>query len=222
MVDSYVQTITDSRFSKCGGVGVNNPGAIYSKYSNFSLTDSTLNYNQGLNGGAVMISSSENNPSDTFIRDNEFSNNDASSKGGAIYYSYQRPELSGNIFRNNTAKYGPNIASFPVRIVLANTQEGSLVLNNVGSGIEYPEDLVFSLVDSDGQTMLLDSESTLKISGVDNEASLEGIDYSKVSQGTATFKGLTFIAKPGSKHMKYKLTSEAVNTEFEIDISFRY
>jgi hypothetical protein len=45
-----------------------------------------------------------------------FQHNQANDKGGAIYYDSYRPDISEVQFLNNSAKYGNNIASYPVSI----------------------------------------------------------------------------------------------------------
>ena len=151
-----------------------------------------------------------------------FENNKANIRGGAIYYNLQRPYLLGNTFINNSAQYGPNIGSYPVRIVLTDDHSDSIILNDVASGIQHSDKLVLSLVDFDNQTMVLDSESTLKISPVTNNASISGTDYAKVNKGVATFEGVTFITQAGTQNVIYKMTSKSVATDFIMDISFRF
>ena len=52
------------------------------------------------------------------ITDNIFINNSAVLEGGAIKWNDEMPIISNNTFENNTAVYGDNIASFPLRISL--------------------------------------------------------------------------------------------------------
>lgn len=49
------------------------------------------------------------------VRNSVFRNNTAKMNGGAIKYTYYAPEISvNNTFVNNTAMYGPTIASYAV------------------------------------------------------------------------------------------------------------
>ena len=44
-----------------------------------------------------------------------FINNKARKEGGAVKWTFLKPELINCSFKDNTAPYGNNIASFPVR-----------------------------------------------------------------------------------------------------------
>jgi hypothetical protein len=61
--------------------------------------------------------------------------NKATESGGAIEYDIYRPEFVNNEFVNNSAIYGPNIASYPVKIKVKNSNEDQLILSNIGSGL---------------------------------------------------------------------------------------
>ena len=53
------------------------------------------------------------------ITDSIFIHNQAIQSGGAIFMEDLLPVISpSNIFQDNTAKYGPNFASYPIRIAL--------------------------------------------------------------------------------------------------------
>lgn len=62
--------------------------------------------------------------------------NKATESGGAIKYDVFRPETTNNEFVNNSAVYGPNIASYPVKIKVKDSNEDQIILSNVGSGLE--------------------------------------------------------------------------------------
>lgn len=80
---------------------------------------------------------------------NSFVNNSAL-EGGAIIYTKAKPHLLSNIFQNNKANYGDNIASFPVRIRILNKQNETITfLNNIRPSHNYPiaEGLVIEFLD---------------------------------------------------------------------------
>ena len=52
------------------------------------------------------------------ILNNTFSNNKAIIEGGGIKWNDEMPLLLGNLFLNNSAIYGEDIACFPIRIIL--------------------------------------------------------------------------------------------------------
>lgn len=80
--------------------------------------------------------------------ENEFIDNQAFFEGGAIKYLQKRPIIfKSNIFRNNTSKYGENIASYPVRIrSQQNFSNNILMINrlNISS-------VLFEFIDIDNQ-----------------------------------------------------------------------
>ena len=69
--------------------------------------------------------------------------------GGAIYYPEVRPQLTNCTYTNNTAPYGPNIASYPVKVTINGTVSNKIHLVNIPSGQAYPYPTTFSLVDFD-------------------------------------------------------------------------
>ena len=142
-----------------------------------------------------------------------FTNNLAKKSGGAISYSFKRPILSNNIFINNSAPYGPNIASYPIRAKGGETLSNEITLVDLGSGLLSPNALVLSLVDYDNQTMVLDSTSQLKITPTMNSTRVSGVNVAKVWNGIATFNQLIFIGPPRSHNMYFKISSKAIDVE---------
>lgn len=69
---------------------------------------------------------------ETNVIDSVFWNNSASWEGGAIKYNLYPPVISNCSFESNSALYGNNIASYPVKMVLDKTEIDQLV-----SGIKY-------------------------------------------------------------------------------------
>jgi hypothetical protein len=124
-----------------------------------------------------------------------------------------RPQLSNNVYSNNSALYGQDIASYAVRIV--NEVDGSNVihLNDVGSGIQYTKGIKLSLVDYDDQKMVLDNASTIKITPFSANSSISGIDYAKVTAGVANFDEITFESKAGTSGKIYSLNSAAIDSD---------
>lgn len=110
------------------------------------------------------------------IEYNTFLSNTALVEGGAIKFNTQTPDFSNNIFINNTAEYGENIAAFPCRIVLNvynktksifNDNKGVWIydssnynhpffMGNISSGYEIPYILEFIIMDQYNQIVTLD------------------------------------------------------------------
>ena len=144
----------------------------------------------------------------TFIR------NTATRQGGALHYDYVRPSLRNNLYQNNSALYGPNIASYPVKIKLVNSTQDEVYLSNVGSGITYPQTLHLGLYDYDDQIMVLDSTDQISISPVDQQSSdVSGINVGLLNQGSTSFDSIAFISSPGSVNVQFKATSKVIDED---------
>ena len=89
---------------------------------NSSFTNNLASY-----GGGIALSCTSTLPWLSVLNNVAFKNNTSSKQGGAIYYDLYRPNMTNVIFINNTAPYGPNIASYPVKIVLANSNTTDIV-----------------------------------------------------------------------------------------------
>lgn len=138
-------------------------------------------------------------------------NNSAVDQGGAIYYDSFRPDFLNDTFSSNYAVYGPNIASYPVKIIVQNSSSDDITLSNVGSNIVYPEEVVLALVDYDRQEISNQNTTQIKITPVTSSAGLSGVDYAKVSQGVGVFDNLIFESEPGSTNVAYRASSKAIN-----------
>lgn len=106
-----------------------------------------------------------------------FVNNKALIEGGAIKWNDEKPYCFNNTFINNSAIYGENIASFPLRMILnyfdkkefseskytapkkdeilLNKSEKIITLTNISSGNSIPFVLEFILVDVYGKIVNL-------------------------------------------------------------------
>ena len=170
------------------------------------------------------------------IGHSSFNDSHAQIKGGAIYYDLYRPQLINNTHHNNTAQYGNNIASYPIKIRHTDSNQNTTrnVLSNVVSGQVHSPSLQFDLVDHDDQIILTDSSSTIKINKIDDDTSVDGVKAVVVSQGSASFDEVIFKAKPGSSNVMFEVTSTAIKNDIlmlqyngtaydnNIDTSFRY
>ena len=179
--------------------------------SNVTITDSNFSNNIGVQGSAISISCSIGHTCQTTINDWYFSNNTASSSGGAIRYNLQRPEMNNNTFENNTAAYGPNIASYAVKIVNTGTNQTTIEIDNVGSGVKYENSINVSLVDIDDQVMSLDNESTVRVSPVSSPSRISGTNFAKFTNGMAILDYLEFIHQPGTENVEFEMYSQSLD-----------
>ena len=160
--------------------------------------------------------------------------------GGALYYDYRRPMLLQNTFINNTAQYGHNIASYPVRIANVDSMNESISLRNVGSGINLHNSppssntsyLKLGLVDYDDQIMVISNSSKISITNIDNSSSVIGTSEMVTTQGVAQFDNIGFVNMPGSTNVMFNASSEDIDNhkvsrldlaiDNTITVNFRY
>ena len=100
---------------------------------------------------------------------NNFINNSAAIEGGAIKWTKIMPLFTTNIFFNNSAVYGKNIAAFPCRIALlvydknnntiysSQNNSNGLLLMNISTGKDIPYVLEFQILDLYNEIVSLDS-----------------------------------------------------------------
>jgi hypothetical protein len=232
---STVEQITNSQFLENGNTTARYGGSISITDSDVSITNSTFNESTATNGAAISFKCSSTTLCGLYVSNSTFSNNAAETQGGAIYYNFIRPQMSNLIFSNNTAQYGQNIASYPVKIKLQNSDSDTIELNNIGSGIKLNETLTFELLDYDNQVMVLDNENSISIfASQGNNASVGGTNTVLLTTGVALFDSLIFISEPGSNDIDYYATSKAIDADTiqkafgqsisnnTINVNFRY
>ncbi|CAI2361643.1 unnamed protein product [Moneuplotes crassus] len=233
---SFIDNIHNSRFEGCGNSSITNGGAIRLIDSNSKINQSVFTHNKAKIGASISVKCSFGQTCSNKFTNLVFENNTASIMGGGIYYNLVRPIMNNITNIHNTAGYGPDIASYAVKIVQRGTQNNKVYLNNVGSGLKHEETLYFDLVDEDGQVMALENAYTLKILANDTGMSAKGTVFDRFEHGQAELGNLIFIGKIGLKNITYKLTSASINSKIInevlnnsegeynniIDASFRY
>jgi len=111
------------------------------------------------------------------IDNNIFDSNFAQTEGGAIKWMNIMPLITEkNVYYNNVAQYGANIAAYPIRLIvdihnkttfvnannlssllLNGSDENIRVLDNVNSGTEFPYVIVTKIIDIYGNIVKLDN-----------------------------------------------------------------
>jgi len=129
--NSEILMISNSVFSN-----IHSTQDLFLSNSNASITNSYFFNNSAERGGAIFYSCAGEYKWTLKISESEFRNNSASICGGAIHYETYRPILSNNTFEGNTANYGPDIASYPIKIKVKGSDVKQIVLDNIGSGVE--------------------------------------------------------------------------------------
>ena len=229
-----VLSISSSVFEHIGNSDIIHGGAIQLLNSNITINGSIFSHCTAKQGGWIALLCDKEVVCSHSIQNSYFYKSRATIKGGAIYFDLYRPILDKNIFGNNQAVYGNDIASYPVKVKLKDADSDQFILYNAVSGQVYSPALEFQLVDHYNQVILTNSYSKIRISSISNDALLEGTLTSIVNQGTSSFENLILIAKPGSSNVKYEIISSAIDQDIidlqykesfsqeMIDVSFRY
>ena len=115
------------------------------------------------------------------------------------------------MFTNNSAVYGPNIASYAVKVYQKGGSLNEINLKDVGSGVLLSKSLELVLADYDNQQMVLDNMTQIKIFPSANSSKTSGVNSEKVVSGVADFKSLIFVGEPGSQNVTFVVESKALS-----------
>ncbi|CAI2376317.1 unnamed protein product [Moneuplotes crassus] len=211
-INSEIVEIRSSEFNNLGGVDITSGGAVHLINSKFIGDNLTFTSNTASRGGAVYVeclTAIKQECEVSFSKSNFMQN--SATEGGAIYYDSFRPSFLNTYF-NNSAEYGPNIGSYPVKISQSDSSIQDIKFDFVGSGIKYPSEVRLKLVDYDEQEIATDSTSQIKISPIASNASVTGIDYAQVKNGVGTFDNLVLQAAPGKTGIEYRAFSKSIDS----------
>jgi hypothetical protein len=100
-----------------------------------------------------------------------------------------------------------------MKIMLYNSSSDSLLLNDVGSGVQYEDTITLALVDFENKIMILDNTSQISIKTISANQTILGTNVKTVSEGIAVFNDLTFISNPGDAAVEFHVTSNTFNYE---------
>ena len=128
-------------------------------------------------------------------------------------YNYLNPSSNQNTFENNSAPYGNDFSSYPVRVGLINsTKNEGIELKNVGSGIVLDESLKLALIDFDDQVISnSQSDQIIIVPKNRSQAKVGGSNAIVVENGIAKFNTLYLISTPGSARILFSVSSVAIN-----------
>lgn len=201
----------DSSFENNGGLNTGKGGAISISNSNLTIKNTNFTNNQAKKGGALYFSWTNQLKGFLNITNCVFSNNSASISGGSVQYDLYRPHFENNQFENNTAEYGPNIASYPIKIMLKDTDIDQVVLSDIGSGVEEIMELQLSLNDHDNQITTLENSAQIIIKEIEDSTLVTGQSAIVVKKGEVKFQVLSFESEQGRVNVPFELTSDAID-----------
>ena len=214
IITSTVNNITNSTFERNGNAAKKTGGSFKIIDSSVIIRDTIFRNNSAQIGAAIYFSCSSLKLCTLDVNDVLFQDNKAEVKGGSIYYDFARPILGGNItYVNNTAQYGPNIASYPTKVTFKDDPFAPLEISNLGSGIPYEKKIELALRDNDDQIMILDNESQIFLSSSLNnsKATLKGFNSKILRKGVATFDNFIVESESGTQQILISVTSNAIN-----------
>lgn len=152
------------------------------------------------------------------IEECNFEGNFASKQGGGISWFDSKPVLMGNLFADNSALYGPDVASFPVSIdVVMVTGNGTVeqlgedesqvkvkgVLRGCGSGQIAEYTVLVDVLDHYSQQVSTENSLVAGISGAKTGTSVFGNATTQAISGRFSFSGFGITATPGQTTLIY-------------------
>ena len=176
-------------------------------------------------------------PCTNSITNSNLINNVALQNGGGISYNSYQPNLNNNVFQNNSATFRPNMANYPVKLMMV-AENGTLVnltkIDGLPSGLKIESTFKIAIVNNEEQIMTNDNKNAVKILLIDTGTDVKGQSTVVVNKGVATFSSTIFVGLPGKKNVRYIIKSYAINynalkyvdpeysTEQVLIVSFRW
>ena len=215
IINSKVLLVSHSIFMKNGEITKLSGGAINLYNTEIEMFNWSFTQNIAKTGGAIAFLCNSILKCQLKINQSSFMNNIGVEKGGAIYYNYNYPSVNDTYFEANTAQYGPNIGSYPVRIGLMNdTLHQNIIIRDVGSGLPIKETLTLALLDYNNQVMNLDSSSQIKILAKDFKiAKIGGINTVSTKEGMAIFNSISSISQSWTTSAEFLLSSNTIDSQ---------
>jgi hypothetical protein len=174
-------------------------GAVYIKNTGFVLSKSAFKHNRAASGGGIRLICSDGKNCSSSLSESEFASNSASLNGGSFYWQTHLPVLANLTFSNNSAVYGPDIASFPV--ALKHITSGRLLSNitGVASGQTITQPVHLALIDHYGAVVTTDNSSQATVLPADSEhATVSGNIQATAVNGVLVFNSFKISTDPGT------------------------
>ena len=213
IVLSTIDMISNSTFEGNGNIQ-RDGGGLQISDSVIKIRDTKFLKNLARAGSGISFSCSSMILCSLDINDVIFQDNKAGLKGGSIYYDYARPIFGGNVTHtNNTAQYGNNIASYPIKIAFKDSPTTEMKILNLGSGIAYEKELELALFDADNQIMTLENAHQIILTSIVNssQATVRGFNSAALRKGIAKFDNFIVVAQPGMLNIFVSATSKAID-----------
>ena len=196
-ISTSFSTIENSEFLNCSA---NKGGAISIKDSALNITSTNFTRNSAKSsddseGGAIYINQISSDYL-VHIENCNFQKNSAVKNGGGIQWYGSKPNLTSNSFLGNSAKYGPDYASYPIGLELKSDRNLEELIFIPGT--EY-NSLSFNFIDHYSEVVLTDNKSKASLGFLNqSDYSISGESDSTSINGIITFINFTLYGKPGT------------------------
>lgn len=211
--------ILHSTFENCSA---EDGGALYLLQAQTIIEASMFVGNAAVTGGAVAHLCEVADCRITIVN-SQFIYNTASA-GGGLYWSNQFPVINNTLFANNTAPFGPDIASVGVRLSKLNEDMSiSTQTQTEAAGQSFQSQLLFGLLDSYGQLVLSDSSSFVYLSANDS-SQIVGSDTAIAKEGVFNYSMIRILKEPDTQalltatHSFYTPGDTALQFNFELTL----
>ena len=220
--NSKINMISNWNFTGNGQKLLKSGGAISISDSVLNMSNSIFKNNTAINGGAISFECTNLEIWNLTISNSTFEFNYGITQGGSIYYNYNRPILQNIIFKNNSAEYGLDIASYPVKIVMSNSSTSQMIINDMASGIVYDKIINLAIMDYDEQIMVLNNINQVQISPVNKSiVTMKGVSTALLKRGISTFSNIIADTKPGNVNILFQASSKATDLSKVKNVYFK-
>jgi hypothetical protein len=166
-------------------------------------------------GGALHLSCAGN--CEYSVVGNSFLNNSALNGGGLMWLHQPKVELN-NVYKHNSAVYGPDFASFAVKVAeqasaTSKASSETVTYYGIASGQRMPKPIVAVLLDHYGQVVASDNSSIGQLQATDTtKTTILGDFRVTAEQGMYNFTNLYVSSSPGTD-VRVKVDSSVLDTE---------
>lgn len=210
--------IKNSVFSYNNSTG--NGAAVHIENTNFEMTDCEISYNTaGVNGGGLYLTAPTCPSCQFYIKGNtKLVYNSCEKEGGGIKWLDFKPYIEDTvIIDNNTAEYGPNLASKATLLdyKYRRLAQGNIIgsLTDVAPGQSYEIPIEIYLYDPDGNIVKTDSSSQIVVtcSSTDSLYYVSGNTTFTADEGKFSISEFVPSGPPGKK-MEIVLTTSGITS----------
>lgn len=183
--------------------------------SNSLFSDNSAEKSNGEGGGLSLLCSAAY--CNVSISDTVFVRNRAGRNGGAIAWSRFKPLLANVVFRENSALYGSNVSSFPIKIAPVSS---AFLVPDVPSGQPATTNISIGLYDHYDNIVTSDSSSLADLFPLSSEnTTVAGVTRETAQSGIFHFTAYEITHEPGSTTQVKVITTGIDMTKSEVGVN---